>query len=323
MKYGCDVMDEVEIKYNLLKEIISVTKALYMLKEQLLVLEKNSSTYSDAYLQYQQLLKIEDELYNKVNNDSNTMLDFFNYLMQRYDIDKYDISIYYIKNISNNVIYKRIVNKLDNFIFKLPLEKLLESNQLLKLNKEINQIRKRRMTCKALENDYLQLFVKFLDTFIVNFSYIDFKEDINSLKSDLLFAFCELEETSIIDIEEPVFIKSKIQSDILRLSENDYNEIKKDLIYTVTKENLSYSLWNQTSDDVTLEKIILHALLLTSFSLLENDIYYNYLKQFKEYVGLFGENREYCIDFIKQIENNIDKVRNKYRIISLRKPKIL
>src|SRR5699024_6729618 len=98
---------------------------------------------------------------------------------------------------------------------------------------------------------------------------------------------------------------------------------KKDLIYTVTKENLSYSLWNETSGDVTLEKIILHALLLTSFSLLENDTYYTYLKQIKEYVGLFGEDREYCIDFIKQIENDIDESRNKYRVISLRKTKSL
>lgn len=321
-------MDEVEIKYNLLKEIITVTKALYMLKEQLLVLEKNSEAYNDAYLQYQQLLKMEDELYNKVNNDSNTMLDFLNYLDQRYDFEEYDISIYYIKNIKNNIIYKRIANKLNNYIFKLPLEKLpelekLNEKEMSKINSERNVIRNKIMTCKILENDYLQLFVKFLDTFIVNFSYVDFREDINCLKSDLLFAFFELEETSIINIEKPVFIKSKIQSDILRLSENDYDEIKKDLIYTVTKENLSYSLWNETSGDVTLEKIILHALLLTSFSLLENDTYYTYLKQIKEYVGLFGEDREYCIDFIKQIENNIDESRNKYRVISLRKTKSL
>lgn len=321
-------MDEVEIKYNLLKEIITVTKALYMLKEQLLVLEKNSEAYNDAYLQYQQLLKMEDELYNKVNNDSNTMLDFLNYLDQRYDFEEYDISIYYIKNIKNNIIYKRIANKLNNYIFKLPLEKLpelekLNEKEMSKINSERNVIRNKIMTCKILENDYLQLFVKFLDTFIVNFSYVDFREDINCLKSDLLFAFFELEETSIINIEKPVFIKSKIQSDILRLSENDYDEIKKDLIYTVTKENLSYSLWNETSGDVTLEKIILHALLLTSFSLLENDTYYTYLKQIKEYVGLFGGDREYCIDFIKQIENNIDESRNKYRVISLRKTKSL
>lgn len=321
-------MDEVEIKYNLLKEIITVTKALYMLKEQLLVLEKNSEAYNCAYLQYQQLLKMEDELYNKVNNDSNTMLDFLNYLDQRYDFEEYDISIYYIKNIKNNIIYKRIANKLNNYIFKLPLEKLpelekLNEKEMSKINHERNVIRNKIMTCKILENDYLQLFVKFLDTFIVNFSYVDFREDINCLKSDLLFAFCELEETSIINIEKPVFIKSKIQSDILGLSENDYDEIKKDLIYTVTKENLSYSLWNETSGDVTLEKIILHALLLTSFSLLENDTYYTYLKQIKEYVGLFGEDREYCIDFIKQIENDIDESRNKYRVISLRKTKSL
>lgn len=319
-------MDEVEIKYSLLKEIISVTKALYILKEQLLVLEENSDTHNNAYLQYQQLLKIEDDLYNKVNNDSNTMLDFLNYLDQRYDFEEYDISIYYIKNIRNNIIYKRIVNKLNDYIFKLPLETLpeldkLNDEQISKINNERNIIHNKIMTCKILENDYLQLFVKFLDGFMVNVSYVDFKEDINQLKSDLLFAFCELENTNIINIEEPIFIKSKIQSDILKLSEKDYDEIKNDLIYEVTKENLSYSLWNETNGDITLKKIILHDLLLTSFSLLENDTYYNYLKQIKEYVGLFGKNKEYCIDFIKQIENNIDESRNKYRVISLRKPK--
>ena len=152
-------MDEVEIKYNLLKEIISVTKALYMLKEQLLVLEKNSEAYNCAYLQYQQLLKMEDELYNKVNNDSNTMLDFLNYLDQRYDFEEYDISIYYIKNIKNNIIYKRIANKLNNYIFKLPLEKLpelekLNEKEMSKINHERNVIRNKIMTCKILENDY-------------------------------------------------------------------------------------------------------------------------------------------------------------------------
>ena len=328
MLFGCGIMEEIEIKYSLLKEIISVTKGLYMLKNQLLELKEKNNIYDDIYYQYQQLLKIEEKLYNKINNNSNIMLDFLNYLYQRYDLEEYDINIYYISNIEKNTVYKRIVNKLNNYIFKLPLEKIEElgefdERQVARINKERMIVRKKIIVNKALENDYLQLFINDLNAFINNEMYRQYIGKIESIKNDLLFSFCDLEENDTMDIEKPVFIKSKMVSDVLGLSEEEYDEIKDEFMDMVINENLSDSMWNELNNDVNINKIILYDLLLTAFSLLDNSSYDNYLRQVKEYIEEYSDGRDYCIKFVNDMEENIDKFRGKHRVISLRKPKSL
>ena len=317
-------MDKIEAKYNLLNQIILVTKNIYILRVQLLEVSKNSNIYKKILMQYQNFLNYENMLYDKINNNSEVMLDFFNYLSQRYDLEEYDISIYYISNLKNNIVYKRVVNKLRDYILYLPLEEIGNSDDFEEINKERMAIRKKRMVNKYLEDDYLQLFINFLNLLIRNNKYINYRSKIKHIQNDLLFVFSNIDEKNLFtNTETPIFLKSKMYSDILGISEKEYKEIKNDLIYAIIIENLSFSLWNELDNSTNMDKIILYNILMTGFSMLDYDSYDIYLEQFKEYIKKCSNGRNYCSKFVKKIEKDINVIRESYGVISLRKTKSL
>ncbi len=322
-------MDEIEMKYKILKNIILVTKLIYIMKEQLLTSNSNHQKVVD---QYKKLLHKEQELYNLINKNSSIMLEFMNYLEQRYNIEDFEFDLDYFSTLEENIVYKRIFNKLSEYVFFLPMEQNLEvsdeftldSIENSRLINEIQLIRKKIFINKQLESDYLNVFLYVLSG--LKSKYLNFSSEITKIQYDIMFVFSEDEK--ILDsgiLHKKVDLSSKLMSDCIGISDNIYEEIKFDLVDLLIFENLNISLWDNLSEEnqknKTIREILLHSILISAFSLLEKETYEKEIAKIKLLVNLYTDDTNPKNDIINEIDKNIDKIREVYRVITLRKTK--
>lgn len=244
-------MDEIKIKYEIINELCKVTNSLLEIKDKLIDLEKKglkNDNYYKLLEEYNIILQLEESIYNKIYNSRDILLDFLNYLYQRYDIDEFDIDISYFIDLNNDLIYKRIINKLSEYIFDLPMKKidlskeddalLLEIEQLELLENERCKMKKYSYINRYFTMDIIKIFLMHIDNYINKSKKPKYIDKLIELKYNLIFVCSDIEKECVynnFDLSK-FYLISKMVSDLLFISEEEYFQIKNDCISMVIYE---------------------------------------------------------------------------------------
>lgn len=265
-------MDETKIKYEIINELCKVTNSLLEIKDKLIDLEKKglkNDNYYKLLEEYNSILQLEESIYNKIYKSRDILIDFLNYLYQRYDIDEFDIDISYFIELNNDLIYKRIINKLSKYIFDLPMEKidlseeddalLLEIEQLELLEKEKCKMKKYSYINRYISMDIIKLFLMHIDNYINKSKKPKYIDKLIKLKYNLIFVCSDIEEECVYNKFDlgKFYLISKMVSDLLFISEEEYFQIKNDCISMVIYECDNKHKKGNKSFSKLIEKLLL------------------------------------------------------------------
>lgn len=322
-------MSEIEYKFDLLSRIIEASQNIYILKEQMRKLDKNSQDYYLLLKQYEAMLEVEDNVYEEFNGNEGLIFDIINYLKQRYDVKSFNFKLDYFSKLENNIVYKRIINKLDESIIEYLFDNII--NQKNDYEEEFEEYEEDDDGYVDEEEDYYSDIDDIIDSYFVkdfvlllissleqlkkeNSNNLDY---INKLQSDLIFAFGsignerDLEDSSNMSL---VYLNSKLISDILEVDDTRYNILKNSLVKFIISEN-----GNDALDEN--KELILYSMLLSCFTLLGTDSYIQVMKKEKNN-SLIRDNKQ-IETILNKIEAGIDKNRENCMYVSLRKIKKL
>lgn len=338
-------MNEIEYKFDLLSRIIEASQNIYILKEQMRKSDKSSEDYYLLLKLYESMLKVEDNVYEELKENKNLIIDFMQYLKQRYSVERFDFKLDYLLELENNIIYIRVINKLYEIIIESLYDNIInQKKDYEEIENESFEEYDEEDDYEEIENesfdeydeedeedDYNAVVTNIIDSYLVkdfillllssleqlkkeNDNNLDY---INKFQSDLIFAFGsignekDLEDSSNIS---SVYLNSKLISDILEVDDIKYNILKNSWVKLIIREN----------NNATLDKnkeLILCSMLLTCFTLLETDSYSQVMKQEKNN-SLIRDNKQ-MKTILNKIEGHIDKIRENCMYVSLRKIKKL
>lgn len=328
-------MNEIEYKFNLLSRIIEASQNIYILKEQMRKSDKNSKDYYLLLKQYEAMLKVEDNVYEEFKGNEGLIFDIINYLKQRYDVKSFNFKLDYFSKLENNIIYKRIINKLDESIIEYLFDNIInQKNDYEEIEDEFFE----EYAEDGEEDDYDYgeedynadvadvidcYFVKdFILLLLSSLEQLKKENDnnldyINKFQSDLIFAFGsignekDLEDSNNISL---VYLNSKLISDILEVDDTRYNILKNSLVKLIISENINAILDKN-------KELILYSMLSSCFTLLETDSYSQVMKKTKNNSLIKDNNQMGTI--LNKIEKDIDKNRENCMYVSFRKIKKL
>lgn len=325
-------MSEIEYKFDLLSRIIEASQNIYILKEQMRKLDKNSQDYYLLLKQYEAMLEVENSVYEELEDNEELIYDFINYLKQRYDVKNFNFKLDYFSELENNIIYKRIINKLDESIMGyLYADIINQKKDYEEIEDEFFEEYDEDDDYNYREKNYDADVADIIDSYFVkdfillllssleklkkeNGNNLDY---VNKFQSDLIFAFGsignekDLEDYSNISL---VYLNSKLISDILEVDDTRYNILKNSLVKLIINENI-----NATLDKS--KELILYSMLLSCFTLLGTDSYIQVMKKEKNN-SLIRDNKQ-IETILNKIEAGIDKNRENCMYVSLRKIKKL
>ena len=323
-------MSEIEYKFDLLSRIIEASQNIYILKEQMRKLDKNSQDYYLLLKQYEAMLKVEDNVYEEFNGNEGLIFDIINYLKQRYDVKSFNFKLDYFSKLENNIIYKRIINKLDESIIEYLFDNIINQKNDYE-EEEFEEYEEDDDGYVEKEEDYYSDIDDIIDSYFVkdfvllllssleqlkkeNSNNLDY---INKLQSDLIFAFGsignerDLEDSSNISL---VYLNSKLIADILEVDDTRYNILKNSLVKFIISENDNDALDEN-------KELILYSMFISCFTLLGTDLYNQVMKRTKNN-SLARDNNQMKI-ILNKIERKIDKCRENCMYVSLKKIKKL
>ena len=333
-------MNEIEYKFDLLSRMIEASQNIYILKEQMRKSDKDSQDYYLLSKQYEVMLKVEDNVYDEFKGNTGLIFDIINYLKQRYNVKSFNFKLDYFSELENNIIYKRILNKLDESITGYLFDNIIskkndfddvEEEFFEEYDEECDEEYDDEYDYVFGEEDYNYDIDDIIDSYFVkdfillllssleqlkkeDSNYLDY---INKFQSDLIFAFGsignekDLEDSSNISL---VYLNSKLISDILEVDDTRYNILKDSLIKLVISEN----------SNVTLDKnrsLILYSMLSSCFTLLGSDFYNQVMEKTKNN-SLVRKNKQ-MEKILNKIEGEISKYRENCMYVSLKKIKQL
>ena len=323
-------MNEIEYKFDLLSRIIEASQNIYILKEQMRKLDKNSQDYYVLLKQYEAMLKVEDNVYEEFKGNEELIFDIINYLKQRYDVKSFNFKLDYFSKLENNIIYKRIINKLDESIIEYLFDNIINQKNDYE-EEEFEEYEEDDDGYVEKEEDYYSDIDDIIDSYFVkdfvllllssleqlkkeNSGNLDY---INKLQSDLIFAFGsignerDLEDSSNISL---VYLNSKLIADILEVDDTRYNILKNSLVKFIISENDNDALDEN-------KELILYSMFISCFTLLGTDLYNQVMKRTKNN-SLARDNNQMKI-ILNKIERKIDKCRENCMYVSLKKIKKL
>ncbi len=322
-------MSEIEYKFDLLSRIIEASQNIYILKEQMRKLDKNSQDYYLLLKQYEAMLEVEDNVYEEFNGNEGLIFDIINYLKQRYDVKSFNFKLDYFSKLENNIVYKRIINKLDESIIEYLFDNII--NQKNDYEEEFEEYEEDDDGYVEEEEDYYSDIDDIIDSYFVkdfvlllissleqlkkeNSNNLDY---INKLQSDLIFAFGsignerDLEDSSNMSL---VYLNSKLISDILEVDDTRYNILKNSLVKFIISEN-----GNDALDEN--KELILYSMFISCFTLLGTDLYNQVMKKTKN--NSLARDNNQMKTILNKIERKIDKCRENCMYVSLKKIKQL
>ena len=322
-------MSEIEYKFDLLSRIIEASQNIYILKEQMRKLDKNSQDYYLLLQQYEAMLEVEDNVYEEFNGNEGLIFDIINYLKQRYDVKSFNFKLDYFSKLENNIVYKRIINKLDESIIEYLFDNII--NQKNDYEEEFEEYEEDDDGYVEEEEDYYSDIDDIIDSYFVkdfvlllissleqlkkeNSNNLDY---INKLQSDLIFAFGsignerDLEDSSNMSL---VYLNSKLISDILEVDDTRYNILKNSLVKFIISEN-----GNDALDEN--KELILYSMFISCFTLLGTDLYNQVMKKTKN--NSLARDNNQMKTILNKIERKIDKCRENCMYVSLKKIKQL
>ena len=323
-------MNEIEYKFDLLSRIIEASQNIYILKEQMRKLDKNSQDYYVLLKQYEAMLKVEDNVYEEFNGNEGLIFDIINYLKQRYDVKSFNFKLDYFSKLENNIIYKRIINKLDESIIEYLFDNIINQKDDYE-EEEFEEYEEDDDGYVEEEEDYYSDIDDIIDSYFVkdfvllllssleqlkkeNSNNLDY---INKLQSDLIFTFGsignerDLEDSSNISL---VYLNAKLIADILEVDDTRYNILKNSLVKFIISENDNDALDEN-------KELILYSMFISCFTLLGTDLYSQVMKRTKNN-SLARDNNQMKI-ILNKIERKIDKCRENCMYVSLKKIKKL
>lgn len=333
-------MNEIEYKFELLSRMIEASQNIYILKEQMRKSDKDSQDYYLLSKQYEVMLKVEDNVYDEFKGNTGLIFDIINYLKQRYNVKSFNFKLDYFSELENNIIYKRIINKLDESIIEYLFDNIIskkndfddvEEEFFEEYDEECNEEYDDEYDYVFGEEDYNYDIDDIIDSYFVkdfillllssleqlkkeDSNYLDY---INKFQSDLIFAFGsignekDLEDSSNISL---VYLNSKLISDILEVDDTRYNILKNSLVKLIISENINAILDKN-------KELILYSMLSSCFTLLETDSYSQVMKKTKNNSLIKDNNQMETI--LNKIEKDIDKNRENCMYVSFRKIKKL
>ena len=323
-------MNEIEYKFDLLSRIIEASQNIYILKEQMRKLDKNSQDYYVLLKQYEAMLKVEDNVYEEFKGNEELIFDIINYLKQRYDVKSFNFKLDYFSKLENNIIYKRIINKLDESIIEYLFDNIINQKDDYE-EEEFEEYEEDDDGYVDEEEDYYSDIDDIIDSYFVkdfvllllssleqlkkeNSNNLDY---INKLQSDLIFAFGsignerDLEDSSNMSL---VYLNSKLISDILEVDDTRYNILKNSLVKFIISEN-----GNDALDEN--KELILYSMFISCFTLLGTDLYNQVMKKTKN--NSLARDNNQMKTILNKIERKIDKCRENCMYVSLKKIKKL
>ena len=323
-------MNEIEYKFDLLSRIIEASQNIYILKEQMRKLDKNSQDYYVLLKQYEAMLKVEDNVYEEFKGNEELIFDIINYLKQRYDVKSFNFKLDYFSKLENNIIYKRIINKLDESIIEYLFDNIINQKNDYE-EEEFEEYEEDDDGYVEKEEDYYSDIDDIIDSYFVkdfvllllssleqlkkeNSGNLDY---INKLQSDLIFAFGsignerDLEDSSNISL---VYLNSKLIADILEVDDTRYNILKNSLVKFIISENDNDALDEN-------KELILYSMFISCFTLLGTDLYNQVMKKTKN--NSLARDNNQMKTILNKIERKIDKCRENCMYVSLKKIKKL
>ena len=323
-------MNEIEYKFELLSRMIEASQNIYILKEQMRKLDKNSQDYYVLLKQYEAMLKVEDNVYEEFKGNEELIFDIINYLKQRYDVKSFNFKLDYFSKLENNIIYKRIINKLDESIIEYLFDNIINQKDDYE-EEEFEEYEEDDDGYVDEEEDYYSDIDDIIDSYFVkdfvllllssleqlkkeNSGNLDY---INKLQSDLIFAFGsisnerDLEDSSNISL---VYLNSKLIADILEVDDTRYNILKNSLVKFIISEN-----GNDALDEN--KELILYSMFISCFTLLGTDLYNQVMKKTKN--NSLARDNNQMKTILNKIERKIDKCRENCMYVSLKKIKKL
>lgn len=325
-------MNEIEYKFDLLNRIIEASQNIYILKEQMRKSDKNSQDYYLLLKQYEAMLKVEDNVYEEFNGNERLILDIINYLKQRYDVKSFEFKLDYFSKLENNIIYKRIINKLDESIIEYWFDNIINQKNDYEDEEEFfEEYEEEEEEGYDCEEEYDSDIDDIIDSYFVkdfvllllssleqlkkeNSNNLDY---INKLQSDLIFAFGsisnerDLEDSSNISL---VYLNSKLIADILEVDDTRYNILKNSLVKFIISENDNDALDEN-------KELILYSMFISCFTLLGTDLYNQVMKRTKN--NSLARDNNQMKTILNKIERKIDKCRENCMYVSLKKIKKL
>ncbi len=323
-------MNEIEYKFELLSRMIEASQNIYILKEQMRKSDKDSQDYYLLSKQYEVMLKVEDNVYEEFKGNEELIFDIINYLKQRYDVKSFNFKLDYFSKLENNIIYKRIINKLDESIIEYLFDNIINQKDDYE-EEEFEEYEEDDDGYVEEEEDYYSDIDDIIDSYFVkdfvllllssleqlkkeNSGNLDY---INKLQSDLIFAFGsignerDLEDSSNMSL---VYLNSKLISDILEVDDTRYNILKNSLVKFIISEN-----GNDALDEN--KELILYSMFISCFTLLGTDLYNQVMKKTKN--NSLARDNNQMKTILNKIERKIDKCRENCMYVSLKKIKQL
>jgi len=306
-------MEENNERYNSFNKLIEATKTLYKLTNLLCEVEikrGKDNIYNKLVEDYKKLLVEEKKIYDALLLNEEILIDYINYLHKRYKIEEINIEPDSINSLEEKIVYKRIFNKISELIFKLPFDDEVDeyayddcfSN---KTKEEREIIRKKCIVNEYIEKDVLMLFLSIIENNLELEELKEYKTMLVKMKYNLAFVFEKVENDLLSDnfkISDSPYMVSKMISDLLFISSEDYGMIKLVTLRGNINDNIRYIMnLGKNPEDTNKDDFI--KIIISSF-LLESAMLFN--------------SEDKCEIYFEK-ESGREKALANYRVISLKK----
>lgn len=264
--------------FNLLKELLKITRNIKFIYQDLYNLEINNKKNSDEFKKTTKILKYyihkEDELYEVINNSIERLYFYCDYLFPN-GCSEFEEEIEMLKNDNENDIFRmRLSNRLNFLINNYSFDDDLSEDEENVFDDELAvfTLEEEYKRCLLVENfvkeDIYNAILTILDKYINQEEYSFMKNKLIKFKYNYSY-MCKTTECSMLNnnfsISDKLYIESILISEFLGVEENyTFKNIRNfiDELYNDQMRDLSYLIREEKNKDIRNEQIILTIVLL-------------------------------------------------------------